>query len=171
MWADCEFVQGCRLRTVIPSPFESCQVNRFVIAWKLKSKNWYSLSKEINKESLLGREDKLQFKWKTLRTQDISPPKDNLPNWNKIRNLKARTTSKIKKNIFLYVMFIKPVNPKGNQPWILVGRTNAEPEEPILWSLDSKNPLIGKDWGQEEKGVTEDEMVGWCHRLNGHEFK
>ena len=91
--------------------------------------------------------------------------------WNKIRNLKARTTSKIKKNIFLYVMFIKPVNPKGNQPWILVGRTNAEPEEPILWSLDSKNPLIGKDWGQEEKGVTDDEMVGWCHRLNGHEFK
>ena len=74
-------------------------------------------------------------------------------------------------------MFIKPLNPKGNQPWILVGRTDTEAEEPILWSSDSKNQLVGKDpdagkdWGQEEKGVREDEMVGWYHWLNGHKFK
>ena len=68
----------------------------------------------------------------------------------------------------------KPVNPKENQPWIFIRRTDAE--APILWPTDAKNWLIGKDpdagkdWGQEEKGMTEDEMVGWHHRLNGHEF-
>ena len=60
---------------------------------------------------------------------------------------------------------IKPVNPKRNQPWIFIGRTDAKDEAPILWPPDAKNWLIGKDpnagkdWGQEEKGVTEDEMV------------
>ena len=71
---------------------------------------------------------------------------------------------------------IKPVNPKGNQPWVFIGRTNAEIEAPILWLPDVKNQLMGKDpdagkdWGQEEKGATEDEMVGWHHQLNGCEF-
>ena len=70
---------------------------------------------------------------------------------------------------------IKPVNPKGNQPWIFSGRTDAEAEAPILWPPDVKSWLIwkdrdaGKDWGQEEKGMTEDEMVGWHHWLDGHE--
>ena len=69
---------------------------------------------------------------------------------------------------------IQPVHPKGNQSWIFIGRTDAE--TPILWPPDAKNQLIGKDpdagkdWKQEEKGTTEDEMVGWHHRLNGHEF-
>ena len=69
---------------------------------------------------------------------------------------------------------IKPVNPKGNQLWIFIGRTDAE--APILWPLDAKRQLIGKDlnagkdWGQKEKGETEDEMVGWQHRLDGHGF-
>ena len=72
---------------------------------------------------------------------------------------------------------IKPVNPKGNQPWICIGRTDAEAETPVLWSPNLKNWLIGKDpdaekdWGQEEKEMTEDEMVGWHHRLDGHEFE
>ena len=72
---------------------------------------------------------------------------------------------------------IKPVNPKGNQPWIFIGRTDAEAEAPILWPPDEKNWLIGedpdagKDWGQEEKGTTEDEMVGWHHWFNGHGFE
>ena len=71
---------------------------------------------------------------------------------------------------------IKPVNPKGNQPWIFTGRTDAEAEAPILGPPDTKNQLIrkdpdaGKDWGQAEKGTTEDEMVGWHHRFNGLEF-
>ena len=72
---------------------------------------------------------------------------------------------------------IKPANPKGNQPWIFIGRTYAEAEAPILWPPDAKSqftrkdPDAGKDWGQEEKGVTEDEMVGWHHWLNGHEIE
>ena len=72
---------------------------------------------------------------------------------------------------------IKLVHSKGNQPWIFTGRTDAETETPILWSPDGKNWLTGKnrgdekDWRQEEKGTTEDEMVGWHHRLNGHEFE
>ena len=71
---------------------------------------------------------------------------------------------------------IKPVHPKGNQSWIFIGRTDAEAETPILWPPDAKTWLIGKDpdagkdWGQEEKGMTEDEMVGWHHRHNGHGF-
>ena len=70
---------------------------------------------------------------------------------------------------------IKRVNPKGNQSWIFIGKTDAEAETPILWPLDAKNWLIGKDpdvvkdWRQE-KGTTEDEMVGWHHQLSGHEF-
>ena len=72
---------------------------------------------------------------------------------------------------------IKPINPKGNQPSIFIGGTDAKAEVPILWPPDAKSWLIGKDpdagkdWGQEEKGVTEDEMVGWHHWLSGHEFK
>ena len=66
---------------------------------------------------------------------------------------------------------------KGNQSWIFIGRTDAEAETPILWPTDAKNWLIGKDpdagkdWRQEEKGLKEDEMVGWHHRLNGHDFE
>ena len=72
---------------------------------------------------------------------------------------------------------IKPVNPKGNQPWIFIGRTNTEVEAPVLWPPDAKSWLIekdpdaGKDWGQEENGATEDEMVGCYHWLNGDEFE
>ena len=70
---------------------------------------------------------------------------------------------------------IQPVNPKGNQSWIFIGRIDAE--APILWPPDVKNwltgkyPDAGKDWRQEEKGMTEDEMVGWHHQLDGHEFE
>ena len=73
-------------------------------------------------------------------------------------------------------MEIQPVHPKGNQPWIFIGRTDAEAETPKLWPPDVKNwvigqdPDAGKDWRQE-KGMTEDEMVGWHHRLDGHEFE
>ena len=72
---------------------------------------------------------------------------------------------------------MQPVHPKGNQSWLFIGRTDAEVETPILWPPDAKNQLIGKDcdvgkdWRWEEKGTTEDEMVGGHHRCNGHEFK
>ena len=71
---------------------------------------------------------------------------------------------------------IQPVHPKGNQSWIFIGRTHSEAETPILWPPDVKNwltgkdPDAGKDWRQEEKGMTEDEMVGWHHWLDGHGF-
>jgi len=72
---------------------------------------------------------------------------------------------------------IKSVNPKGNKPWIFIRRTDAKAETPILWPRDEKsqlivkNPDVGKDWGQEEKGTTEHKMVEWHHWLNGHEFE
>ena len=71
---------------------------------------------------------------------------------------------------------IQPVHPEGNHSWVFIGRTDAEAETPILWPPNAKSWLIwkdpdaGKDWGQEEKGTTEDEMVGWHHWLNGHGF-
>ena len=72
---------------------------------------------------------------------------------------------------------IQLVHPKGNQYWIFIGRSDTEAEAAILWPPDAKNWLIGKDrdagkdWRQKEKGTTEDEMVGWHHWLNGHEFE
>ena len=72
---------------------------------------------------------------------------------------------------------IKPVNPKGNQLWIFIGNTDTKTETPILWPPDAKNWLIGKDpdawknWRWEKQGIIADEMVGWHHWLNGHEFE
>ena len=72
---------------------------------------------------------------------------------------------------------IQPVHPEGDQSWVFIGRNDAEAETPILWPPHAKSWLIGKDpdarrdWGQDEKGTTEDEIVGWHHRLNGHEFE
>ena len=71
---------------------------------------------------------------------------------------------------------IQPVHPKGGKSRVFIGRAEVETETPILWSPDTKSwltgkdPDAGKDWRQEEKGMTEDEMVGWHHRLNGCEF-
>ena len=71
---------------------------------------------------------------------------------------------------------IQPVHPKWDQSWVFIGRTDVEAETPILWPPDAmswliwKDPDAGKDWGQEEKGTTEDETVGWHHRLDGHGF-
>ena len=71
---------------------------------------------------------------------------------------------------------IQPVHPKGNQSWIFIGRTDVEAEAPIIWPPEAKNWLIGKDPGagkdwRQEKGMTEDEMFGWHHQLNGYEFE
>ena len=71
---------------------------------------------------------------------------------------------------------IQPVHFKGDQSWVFIGRTGVEAETPVLWPSDAKSWLIGKDpdagqdWRREKKGTTEDEMAGWHHRLNGHEF-
>ena len=72
---------------------------------------------------------------------------------------------------------IQPVHAKGDQSWVFTGRTDAEAETPILWlphvksRRTGKDPDAGRGWGQEEKGTTEDEMAGWHHRLDGHEFE
>ena len=72
---------------------------------------------------------------------------------------------------------IQPVHPKGDQSWVFIGRTDSDAETPILWPphekslLTGKDPDAGMDWGQEEKGMTEDEMAGWHHQLYGHEFR
>ena len=94
------------------------------------------------------------------------------------RFLSRFTNAKLEKTLesSLDCKEIKQVNPKGNQSWIFIGRTDAETETPILWPPDAKNWLIGKgcdagkDWRQEKKGMTEDEMVGWHQWLNGREF-
>ena len=71
---------------------------------------------------------------------------------------------------------IQPVHPKGDQSWVFIGKTDAEAETPVLWSPHAKSWLIGKDpdagrdWGQVEKGATEDEMAGWHYQLDGYEF-
>ena len=70
---------------------------------------------------------------------------------------------------------IQPVHPKGDKSWVFIGRTDVETETPVFWPPDAKgwfiwkDPDAGNDWGQEEKGTTEDEMVGWYQQLNGHE--
>ena len=72
---------------------------------------------------------------------------------------------------------VQPVHPKGDQSWVFIGGTDAEAETPIFWPPDAKSwhigkdPDAGRDWGQKEKGTTEDEMTGWHHRLDGHEFE
>ena len=72
---------------------------------------------------------------------------------------------------------IQPVHPKGDYPWVFIGRTDAEAGTPVLWPPDAKSRLIGKDpdagrdWGQEKKGPTEDEMAEWHHQLDRHEFE
>ena len=72
---------------------------------------------------------------------------------------------------------IQPVHSKGNQRWVFFGRNDAKAEAPVLWTPHAKSGLIGKDsdagkdWGQEKKGTTEDEMAGWHHRLDGREFE
>ena len=77
----------------------------------------------------------------------------------------------------LHCKEIQPVHPKGDQSWVFIGRADTEAETPVLWPphakswLIEKDPDAGRDWGQEEKGTTEDEMAGWHHWLDGHEFE
>jgi len=95
----------------------------------------------------------------------------------RIDNFWTEVLEKILESLLDYKEILKDFNPLGNQSWIFIGRTDAEAEAPILWPPVAKNWLIrkdpdsGKDWRQEEKGTTEDEMVGWHHLLDGHKFE
>ena len=80
-------------------------------------------------------------------------------------------------HLYAFVIPYITVHPKGDQSWVSIGRTDAEAEPPVLWPphvkswLIGKDPDAGRDWGQEEKGMTEDEIVGWHHQLDGHGFE
>ena len=113
-----------------------------------------------------------QIDGKQWQTLFLGAPKSLLKNWCFWAVVLEKTLEST-----LDYKEIQPVNPRGNKPWIFIGRTDAEAETPVLWPTHVKSWLIGKDpdaergWGQEEKGTTEDEMVGWHHRLDGHEFE
>ena len=110
------------------------------------------------------------MKWKDACSKEgklywpiyLGQPREHIKKWTKVRLVKGE---------------IQPVHSKGDQSWVFIGGTDAEAEAPILWPPDAKNWLIGKDsdavkdWRQEEKGTTEDKMVGWHHRLDGREPK
>ena len=113
-------------------------------------------------------------KWKAFFAPLLSPELDHKEGWV-LRNWCSWTVV-LEKTLEspLDCKKIKPVNPKGNQSWIFIGRTDAEAEALILWPANVKNwlfwkdPDAGKDGGQEEKGATEDDMIGWHHIHNGH---
>ena len=153
-------------------------------------------SHEIQRRFLLRRKAMTNLD-SILKTRDITLPTKGLsrqgygfsssPVWMWELDYKASWTPKnwcfwtvvLEKNLEgpLDCKEIKPVNLKGNQSWIFIGRTDVEAEAPILWPPAGRNWLIGKapdawkDWRQEEKGTTEDEMAGWHHWLNGYEFE
>ena len=109
---------------------------------------------------------------------NVYQQKNGLIKWSVLRQIWCFWTVVLEKILesSLDCKEIQPVNPKGNQSWIFIGRTDAEAEAPILWPPDVKCWLIGKDpdavkdWWWEEKGTTEDKMVGWHHQRDGHGF-
>ena len=150
-------------------------------------------SHEINRHLLLGRKAMTNLE-SILKSRDITlPTKVHLvktivfpvvmygcESWT-IKKAERRRTDAFGlwrwRRLLRVPWTARRVNPKGNQSWIVTGRTDAEAETPILWPPDAKNWLIwkdpddGKDWRQEEKGMTEDEIVEWHHQLDGHEFE
>ena len=183
------------MKIVAPSPITSGQTDgqtvRDFIFWGSRITSDGDCSHEIKRCLLLGRKAMTNLDSK-LKNRDVTLP-------TKVHLVKAMVfpvvmweldykESRVPKNWCFWTVVlektlespldckeIKPVNPKGNQSWIFIGRTYAEAETPILWPPDVKNWLLGKDPDagkdsrQEEKG-TEDEMVGWHHWLDGHEF-
>ena len=140
-------------------------------------------SHEVKRHLLLGRKAMTNLD-RVLKSRDITFPSSHVWMWELNRKEDwvpenwCFWTVVLEKTLEspLDCKEIKPVNSKGNQSWILFGRTDAKTEAPIPWPPDAKrwltgkDPDAGKDWGQE-KGATEDKMVGWHHQLNGHEFE
>ena len=166
-----------------------------LLFWAPKSLQIGDCSHEINRHLLLGRKVKtnidnllksrditLSTKVRLVKAMVFPVVKYGCESWTIKKAECQRTdvwTVVLEKTLEspLDCKEIQPVHPKGNQSWIFVGRTDAEADAPILLSPDAKNWLIGKDldagkdWKQEEKGMTEDEMFGWHHQLDGHEFE
>ena len=162
--------------------------------WDSKTTTDADYSHEIKRRLLLGRKAMTNLD-STLKSKDITLPTKSIKSccfssshvWMWELNYKE---SWVEKNWCFWTMVlektlenplesneIEPVYPKGNQSWIFIGRTDTEAETPVLWPPDSKNrltwkdPEAGKDWRLEEKEMTEGEMFGWHHWLNGHEFE
>ena len=131
----------------------------------IKKQRHYFASKGLSNQSY-GFSSSLIWMWELEHKEDWAPK--NWCFWTVV--LKKTLASPLNCKI-------KPVNPKENQSWIFIGRTDIEAETPLFWASDEKNWLIekdpdaGTDWRQDEKGTTEDEMVGCHHQLNGHEFE
>ena len=168
---------------------------QILLSWAPKSPQTSDCSHEIKRHLLLGRKAMTNLD-SVLKSRDITLPtkawivkamvfsSSHVWMWE----LDHKEGSTPKNRCFQIVVLektlenlldckeIKPVSPKGNQPWIVIGMTVAESEAPILWPPDEeswltgKDPNAGKDWGQE-KWATENEVVGWQHWLNGHEFE
>ena len=167
-----------------------------VFSWVPKSLQMVDCSHEIKRHLLLGRKTMTKPRWhiekqkhyfasKGLYSQSYGFSSSHVYMWE----LDHKEGWMSKNWCFWTVVLqmtleslldckeIKPVSPKGNQTGIFIERTDAEAKSPVLLPPDEKSQLIGKDpdagkaWGQEEKGVTEDEMVGWHHWLSGHEFE
>ena len=110
---------------------------------------------------------------------NVHQQKNGLIKWSILRQIRCFWTVVFEKTLESSLGFkeIQPINPRGNQSWIVIGRSDAEAETPILWPPDAKNQLIGKDpdagkdWRREEKGTTKDKMVGWHHWRDAHEFE
>ena len=156
-----------------------------LFSWASKSlqpQNWKTLApwkKSYDKTRQCIKEQRCHFANQGPYSQSCGFPSRHIQMWEL-----DHKEAWVPKNWYFWRLFespldcqeIKPVNPKGNQPWMFIGMTDAKAEAPILWPPDAKSWLIGKDfdgkdWGQEEKGVTENKMVGWHHQLNGHEFE
>ena len=137
--------------------------------WK---KNYDHLRHHTKKQTLLCRVKAMVFPVVMYGCESWTIKKTELKSWCFWTMVLEKTLENL-----LDSNETKPVNPKGNQSWIFIGRTDAEADTPVLWPPDVKNWLIrkdpdaGKDWRLEEKGTTEDEMDGWHHQLDGHEFE
>ena len=133
----------------------------------LKSQRHYFADKGLSSQGY-GFSSSHVWMWELDYKESWAPKKKNWCFWTVVLEKMLESPLDSKK--------IQPVHPKGDQSWVFVGRTDAEAETPILWPphakiwLIGKDPDAGRDWGQEEKGMTEDELAGWHHRLDGHEF-
>ena len=144
----------------------SCNKSYDQPTWRLKKQRYHFANKGLYSPSY-GFSSGHMWVW------ELDHKKDEVPkNWCFLTMVLEKTLESP-----LDSKEIKPVNSEGNQSWIFIRRTDAEVEAPILWPLDAKSQPTGKypddgiDWGQEGTGVTKDEMVGWHHWLNGHEFE
>ena len=131
----------------------------------MKKQTYYFVNKDLSSQSC-GFSNSHGWMWKLDHKESLAPK--NWWFWNVVLEKTLQSPLDCKE--------LKPVNPQGNQSLIFIGRTDAETETSILWPPDAKNWLTrkdsdaGKDWMGDEKGMTEVEMVGWHHWLNGHEF-